>query len=83
MLTRLLNFNKKQMNTIIKTLLILAICVGCNKQNSLSQIAWEDNVNNPENHAFVVEVAFNEGVEIWEVTQSQFNERYSINQSNK
>lgn len=71
------------MTTIIKTLLILAICTGCMKQNSLSQIAWEDNINNPENREYVVEVAFNEGVEIWEVTQSQFNERYSINQSNK
>ena len=71
------------MTTIIKTLLILAIFTGCSKQNSLSQVAWEDNVNNPENREYVVEVAFNEGVEIWEVTQSQFNERYSINQSNK
>lgn len=70
------------MNKIIKTFVILAICAGCNKQNSLSQIRWCDNINNPENHEFVVEVAFNEGVEIWEVTQEQFNERYSINQSN-
>lgn len=68
------------MNTIIKTLLILSICTGC---NSLSQVAWEDNINNPENHEFVVEVAFNEGVEMWEVTQEQFNERYSIDQSNR
>jgi len=68
------------MNKIIKTFVILSICTGC---NSLSQTAWVDNVNNPENHEFVVEVAFNENVEIWEVTQSQFNERYSINQSNK
>lgn len=66
------------MNTIIKTLLILSICAGCMKQNSLSQIAWEDNVNNPENHEFVVEVAFNENVEMWEVTQEQFNERYNV-----
>ena len=70
------------MNKIIKTFVILAICAGCMKQNSLSQIAWEHNINNPENREYVVEVAFNEGVEIWEVTQSQFNERYNINQSN-
>lgn len=71
------------MTTIIKTLLILSLCTGCMKQNSLSQIRWCDNINNPENHEFVVEVAFNEGVEMWEVTQEQFNERYSINQSNR
>lgn len=68
------------MNTIIKTLLILSICAGCNKQNSLSQVAWDDNINNPENHEFVVEVAFNEGVEIEQVTQAQFNERYDVGQ---
>ncbi len=68
------------MKRTIKIFLVLSLCAGC---NSLSQVAWEDNINNPENEEFVVEVAFNEGVEIWEVTQSQFNERYSINQSNK
>ena len=66
------------MTTIIKTLLILAICAGCNKQNSLSQIRWCDNINNPENYEFVVEVAFNENVEIWNVTQQMFNERYNV-----
>jgi hypothetical protein len=68
------------MNKIIKTFVILSLCSGC---NSLSQVAWENNANNPENHEFVVEVAFNEGVEMWEVTQSQFNKRYNINQSNR
>jgi hypothetical protein len=68
------------MKRTIKIFLILSLCAGC---NSLSQVAWEDNINNPENHEFVVEVAFNEGVEMWEVTQEQFNERYSINQSNR
>jgi len=68
------------MNTIIKTLLILSLCAGCSKEKSLSQIAWADNLNNPENREFVVEVAFNENVEIWEVTQAQFNERYDIGQ---
>ena len=68
------------MNTIIKTLLILSLCAGCSKEKSLSQIAWADNVNNPENEEFVVEVAFNEGVEIGQVTQAQFNERYDVGQ---
>jgi hypothetical protein len=79
-LTPLFNLNKKKMNTIIKTLLILSLCTGCSKEKSLSQIAWADNVNNPENREFVVEVAFNENVEIWQVTQAQFNERYDIGQ---
>lgn len=66
------------MNKIIKTFLILAILTGCNKQNSLSQIAWEHNINNPENREYVVEVAFNENVEICNVTQQMFNERYNV-----
>lgn len=58
----------------------MSLCTGCSKEKSLSQIAWADNVNNPENREFVVEVAFNENVEIWQVTQAQFNERYDIGQ---
>jgi len=68
------------MKRTIKIFLILSLCAGCSKEKSLSQVAWEDNVNNPENREFVVEVAFNENVEIWQVTQAQFNERYDIGQ---
>lgn len=68
------------MKRTIKIFLILSLCAGCSKEKSLSQIAWADNINNPENREFVVEVAFNENVEIWQVTQAQFNERYDIGQ---
>jgi hypothetical protein len=47
--------------------------------NPYTNIAWADDVRNPDNEEFVVEVAFNLGIEDWHmVTQEQFNERYNI-----
>jgi len=40
------------------------------------EVAWEDDINNPSNQPFVLEVAFNEGIEVDDVTQAQFNARY-------
>lgn len=40
------------------------------------KVAWKDSIKNPENDAYVVEVAFNEGVDKSQVTQEQFNKRY-------
>ena len=39
-------------------------------------IAWEDDINNPDNQPFVLEVAFNEECKVDEVTQAMFNARY-------
>ena len=39
-------------------------------------VNWEDNIYNPENEEFVIEVAFNLDIPIKAVTQTQFNERY-------
>ena len=39
-------------------------------------VSWEDNIYNPENEEFVVEVAFNLDIPVKSVTQAQFNERY-------
>ena len=45
--------------------------------DAYSKVKWENNVNNPENGEFVCEVAFNEGCTAEEVTQEQFDNRYS------
>lgn len=44
--------------------------------NITPEVAWEDDINNPSNQPFVLEVAFNEGIEVDNVTQAQFNARY-------
>ena len=41
-----------------------------------NKMTWKDSVKNPENWPYVVEVAFNLGIEPYEVTQAQFNRRY-------
>lgn len=43
-----------------------------------NDVKWEDNISNPDNEEFVVEVAFNAGVDAEEVTQEMFNSRYGI-----
>ena len=43
-----------------------------------NDVKWEDNIGNPDNEEFVVEVAFNAGVDAEEVTQEMFNSRYGI-----
>lgn len=42
----------------------------------LPEIAWEDDINNPDNQPYVLEVAFNLGIDVDSVTQAQFNDRY-------
>jgi hypothetical protein len=37
---------------------------------------YADSIYNPENRAFVIEVAFNENIKPEEVTQEMFNARY-------
>jgi hypothetical protein len=44
--------------------------------DAYGDVKWEDNIHNPDNEEFVVEVAFNEGVEVEQVTQEMFNARY-------
>ncbi len=49
--------------------------------NVVIEPAWvvypEDDIRHRDNSAYVVEVAFNLGIDPSEVTQEQFNERYS------
>lgn len=44
--------------------------------DAYGSVKWEDNIHNPDNDEFIVEVAFNEGVEVEQVTQEMFNARY-------
>jgi hypothetical protein len=37
---------------------------------------WEDSIHNEENQPFVLETAFQLGIDPGEVTQKQFNARY-------
>jgi hypothetical protein len=48
-------------------------------------VRWADNVRNPENEEFVVEVAFNKKkggnvtkMDLKKVTQDEFNQRYGV-----
>ena len=42
-------------------------------------VKYSESIDNPSNLEFVLEIAFNEGIEVSEVTQQMFNERYLIN----
>jgi hypothetical protein len=42
-----------------------------------ADVKWENSIDNPENGEFVCEVAFNEGCTAEQVTQQQFDARYS------
>ena len=41
-----------------------------------NKMTFKDSIKNPENSPYLVECAFNLGIETHEVTQSQFNNRY-------
>jgi hypothetical protein len=51
--------------------------IQCDAYGSID-VKWEDSISNPDNEEFVVEVAFNAGVDAEEVTQEMFNSRYGI-----
>ena len=63
---------------IITTVLVLASCKSTYHEcDAYGKVKWENNIHNPENGEFVAEVAFNEGCTAEQVTQQQFDERYS------
>ena len=63
------------MNKIFKVLVYSLLIIGfiVAVHNSMT---WRDSIKNPANQPFVVEVAFNLGIEPHQVTQAQFNRRY-------
>jgi hypothetical protein len=64
---------------IISIVAIIATSCGSSHAtcDAYSKVKWENNINNPENGEFVCEVALNEGCTAEQVTQQQFDARYS------
>ena len=69
------------MNTIdkifrvtVKTLIVLGLVMAIH-----NSIMWKDSIRNPANDPYIVELAFNLGIEKHEVTQADFNRRYLNN----
>jgi len=64
---------------IISIVAIIATSCGSSHAtcDAYSNVKWENSINNSENGEFVTEVAFNLGIENNQVTQAQFDERYS------
>ena len=60
-------FYKNLVRLLIGSAIIIAV---------YNKLTWSDSVKNPSNDAYIVEVAFNLGIEKHEVTQAQFNNRY-------
>ena len=58
--------------------LMFTSCSTTQHCDAYGSVKWEDNIHNPDNEEFLVEVAFNEGVEVEQVTQTMFNERYGV-----
>ena len=56
---------------IVKTLIVLGVVMAL-----VNSLTWKDSIRNPDNDAFVTEIAFNLGIEKHEVKQSDFNRRY-------
>ena len=59
---------------VVAVIVVAFILTSCTV--SPNELAWDDNIANPENHDFIVEVAFNLDIHVDSVTQEQFNARY-------
>ena len=58
-------------------LVLAVIMVSCSTNKLIkNQVAWEDNIHNPENSEYVTEIAFNLEIPKDKVTQADFNNRY-------
>jgi len=77
---------KRKLKLIIAAYFVAITCVAmlatsCSTSShacdAYGKVKWENSIDNPENEEFVVEVAFNEGCTIEQVTQEQFDARYS------
>lgn len=47
--------------------------------DGFNAVKYADSIDNPVNAEFVREIAFNEGIDVSEVSQLMFNERYFNN----
>lgn len=58
-------------------LFVAIIATSCKSSgHACDAYSWEDSIENPDNDEFIIEVAFNEGIEPKYVTQAMFNKRY-------
>jgi hypothetical protein len=61
---------------------VIAVLSSCKSSyhpcDAYGDVKWEDNIENPANEEYIVEVAFNEGVSVDQVTQEMFNARYGV-----
>ena len=64
----------KVFKAIIKTLIVVGLVMAVH-----NSIMWKDSIRNPANDPYIVELAFNLGIEKHEVTQADFNSRYLNN----
>ena len=62
--------------TGICIVIMMEACSSVKHTTNACPTKWADNIHNPDNQDFVVEVAFNLGISDTAVTQEQFNERY-------
>ena len=67
----------------MKTLIITVALLVTGLTYSQDRVKWEDNIKNKENAEYVNEVAFNLHKDVKEVTQAEFNTRYSIETINE
>jgi hypothetical protein len=57
----------------MKTFLAILVAIVIGRSDA---VKYSDSIDNPANIEFVREIAFNEGIDVSEVTQQMFNERY-------
>lgn len=66
--------------SIIAVLVTVIILESCASKKIVYKVhdcpTWANSINNPENEEFVAETAFNLGINDYQVTQQQFDERY-------
>jgi len=63
------------MNKLFKYIVITCLFLGV-VMSIVNCSRWKDSIYNEKNSPYVVEVAFNLGIDPVQVTQQQFNERY-------
>ena len=68
--------NARIINQSFKYLIV--VCIGAGILVGIyNSVNWPNSIKNPENDPYILECAFNLGIEPHEVTQRQFNQRYT------
>jgi hypothetical protein len=64
--------------SLLFALVHLTSCASTVHCDAYGDVKWEDSIENPANDEYIVEVAFNEGISVDQVTQEMFNARYGV-----